>query len=154
MPNTKDSFYRIFYAAILTWILLFTSGCGRNALKTEPVSGVLTLDGKPLVGANVMFHPKDMDGFVAVGLTNEEGIYRLTAMKGGKFGKGTVTGEYHVTFSKTDIVLTNPDEIPDNHVYRTDFLLPLVYADINTSPFSATVVRGKNIFDFDLKSRP
>jgi hypothetical protein len=33
-------------------------------------------------------------------------------------------------------------------------LLPIEYNDVNTTPFSATVKKGKNKFDFDMTTQP
>jgi hypothetical protein len=53
--------------------LLMVSGCGYTDV--APVTGIVTLDGQPLVGASVEFMPEV--GRPSYGGTNEQGFYRL-----------------------------------------------------------------------------
>jgi hypothetical protein len=59
-----------------------------------PVSGYVTLDGKPLAGAAVQFHPASSGGRPAVGRTDEEGHFSLTTIKP---EDGVLPGTYKVT---------------------------------------------------------
>ena len=136
------------FAVCLCAAIVFV-GCSGAKLPTEFVTGVVTLDGEPLADARIFFNPEG-GGVPAVGHTDARGVYVITAMQGGGQGAGTVAGEYAVTFSKPHIV---PHErIPDSYV--THQLLPLVYIDPAQTPFHATVVKGKNHFDFALESKP
>lgn len=69
-------------------------GCGSggsSSVRTARVSGVVTLDGKPLVGADVRFIGEKFTGF---GVTNSEGKYSLV--------QGAVPGTNKVQISKIE----------------------------------------------------
>ena len=135
-----------FFAACLCAAVVFV-GCSSDRLPTEFVTGIVTLDGVPLENARVFFNPEG-GGIPAVGRTDASGRYTITAMQGGGHGAGTVPGEYIVTLSRPDIVKINED------TYETRHLISLVYMDPAQSPFRATVVKGRNHFDFALESNP
>jgi len=140
------------------------SGCSDGRLKTEPVTGVITLDGEPLEGAAVNFSPKEPgQGAIGFARTNEKGEYRLQTMLGNP-DAGTLPGEYAVTISKYILVPTGAKvrnqcpftgEVSVDDEMTSALLFPgmRTYASAETTPFSATVVKGRNRFDFELKSR-
>ena len=154
-----------FLNILLTFLFLLMvmnmSGCSDGRLKTEHVSGIITLDGVPLADATVGFGPKVAgQGAVGFARTNEKGEYILQAMNG-RPDAGTLPGEYAVTVAKYKLVPTGRKETDPYTRKVTDemtsvFLFPEMktYADAETTPFSATVVKGKNTFDFDIKSKP
>ena len=83
---------------VLAALALLLAGCG-GAYKTAPVSGRVTLDGRPLPDATVMFVPgggaADKDPLPSsAGATGDDGRYSLTLM-GGKT-KGAVVGKHKV----------------------------------------------------------
>ena len=136
------------------------SGCSDGRLKTEPVNGVVTLDGEPLVDALVNFSPK-ADGAGAPGYarTNEKGEYRLQTTQGHP-DAGTLPGEYAVTVAKYKEVPTGRKETNTvtgevTEEMRAILIFPemKVYTSASTTPFSVNVVKGKNRFDFELKSK-
>lgn len=69
-------------------------GCG-GSKQPVPVSGVVTLDGKPLKYTRVTFNPVERGGHMAVGMTDEQGRFTLTTFED---GDGALPGEYKVTF--------------------------------------------------------
>ncbi len=80
--------------------LVALAGCGGNEFDLAPVSGRITLDGKPLPGADVVFQPFESNaGTVNVGPgsfghTDEQGNFTLKTMEG---EAGAVVGKHHVT---------------------------------------------------------
>ncbi len=66
------------------------AGCGGDGLQLVQVNGTVTLDGQPLVGAAVIFHPDG--GRPSVGETDSEGRYSL---------------KYTVDFAMESAVATN-----------------------------------------------
>jgi len=117
------------------------------------------LDGEPLADAIVNFGLK-VPGQGAIGFarTNEKGEYRLQTMSG-RPDAGTLPGEYVVTIAKYKDVPTGRKTTDNNTGAIVDemtsvLLFPgmTIYANADTTPFSATVVKGKNQFDFDIKS--
>ena len=132
-------------------------GCGDGRLKTEPVRGVITLDGKPLADATVNFTPENEgEGIASFGQTNEQGMYLLQTLSGAA-DAGTLPGEYIVTVIKYKTVPTgrqfrdqNTGEMIDD--VESVLLFPGMarYASVSETPFRATVVKGRNTFDFQL----
>jgi len=138
--------------------LSFVMGCGKPYLKTEPVQGMVTLDGAPLSGASLMFTPKGGVGTASYGLTDAEGKYKLQTLQGLP-DAGTTPGEYVVTITKSVADPAKKTFTVDADGNRIESevhvqILPAVYAEYNKSILSATVVSGKNEFNFDLKSKP
>jgi len=79
-------------AAIVVAAVLAGPGCGGGKVK---VTGVVLLDGKPVEGAVVTFHPADPGkGHQASGTTDAEGVFRLSTTKP---DDGAVPGDYKVT---------------------------------------------------------
>lgn len=71
-------------------VCLFIAGCGKSGLELYPVHGRITLDGKPLADAGVMFLPGG-NGPGAGGTTNCDGVFELVTVNavgaiGGKRG--------------------------------------------------------------------
>jgi hypothetical protein len=67
--------------------LVTALGCGPEAAKVVPVSGVVTLDGKPLAGATVTFSPVAKPGETnagdgSAGKTDANGQYTLATTRG------------------------------------------------------------------------
>ena len=77
----------IFVAALLP-----LSGCGK---KLTPVSGVVTLDGKPVADATVTFVSDD-GKYTSTGATDESGNFALSSGA----GPGAYEGNYKVTVAK------------------------------------------------------
>src|SRR4029453_13121047 len=74
------------------------SSCGPAV---QYVEGVVTLDGSPIEGVTVSFSPaKAGSGTPAVGTTDTNGVFKLTATQGGSVGGGAGIGDYQVTFTK------------------------------------------------------
>jgi hypothetical protein len=71
--------------------VLFGSGCGKRLVT---VKGTVTLDGKPVHRATVVFEPLTAEGFPAAAQTNEEGVFYLGTHKS---QDGAYPGEYRVT---------------------------------------------------------
>jgi len=83
------------------------AGCSKDPFQTAPVSGVVTLDGKPIAQVAVMFQPVAADGNMnpgpgSFGVTDEQGRYHLQIVgeenkKGGVVGKNKVRFDPHST---------------------------------------------------------
>jgi hypothetical protein len=76
-------------------LLLLASGCSKGLVK---VSGTVTLDDKPLEGAEVTFLPAE-GGKPASGFTGSDGTFKLTTFS---TGDGAQPGEYRVTITKKE----------------------------------------------------
>lgn len=88
---------------ILPLLGLFTVGCGGPSL--APVSGTVTLDGKPVDGIRVTFEPvvgesdvTDEEYYTSFGITDDQGHYEMQTEVQGKLETGAVVGNSAVRF--------------------------------------------------------
>jgi hypothetical protein len=115
--------------------LLLTCGCGAASDQPElgDVEGVVTLDGKPVVGLNVVFRPET--GRPAGAMTDDSGHYELEyldGVSGCKLGAATVAFEW-------------PPEAANA------VSIPAKYN--STEAFKVDVKAGSNTFDFAMQSK-
>jgi len=134
---------------VLTCALLPALGCGQ---KLAPVSGKVTLDGKPLPNAKVVFQPIPTSGVQAgpasAGETNEQGEYTLKLLRAGT--PGAVVGEHRVSITAPQGPAPDPAE--DNPKPRKD-LVPEQY-NAQTELKCAVPPGGKTDANFELSSKP
>lgn len=142
------------YACILA-VLAFVCGCsgGTEGQKpTHAVSGKVTFNGGPVVGAFVSFAPKDGQP-VATGKTDNSGRYTLSTYE---TGDGAVEGDYVAVVTK---ITQLPDEDEAEHGVDAEVdvdghgadeeegsgsLLPAKYASSQTSDLLVTVKAGED----------
>jgi hypothetical protein len=109
------------------------------------VSGKVTYQGKPVPKGTITFLTDDPKGRNATGEIGPDGSYTLQTEEP---RDGAQLGEYRVTiFAHDEPILdyTPPRPIPPK------LLVPSQYENPDTSGLKKTVVRGSNVFDFDLK---
>ena len=121
------------------------AGCGSS--KTAPVSGRLTLNGKPLARASITFAPigskdKQEPGPSSAGITDADGRYTLKLI--GQEGSGAMIGKHKVMIALQEAV----DTSDDNPVKLKQ--LPLKYNGQTTLEFDVPA-GGTDAADFDLK---
>ena len=87
---------------MLLLIGLTLAGCGAGGgpagPPVYPVTGVVKLNGQPVVGADIVFAKKDGEGS-SFGRTNASGEYQLTTRKS---NDGAPAGDYLVSITKAD----------------------------------------------------
>jgi hypothetical protein len=125
------------------------SGCSDGSgPETADAVGTITMDGKPVDGANVIFHPigTTTNTLASQATTNAEGRFELSTHIGqGKYKRGVVPGEYAVAVSKLDTSAIAKTYAPPTN------LLPKKYSNPETSGLKATVVAGRvNVFPFSV----
>jgi hypothetical protein len=108
------------------------AGCAETGPELAPVTGRITLDGNPLVKADIVFQPDDSRP-PSAGRTDADGRYQL-AYKRGVMG-GTV-GSNTVQITISSDVVANPPNIPAR--YNTE------------SELTREVKSDPNQFNFDL----
>lgn len=96
-------------AAAVAASAVLVVGCGKPEPPPRvPVSGVVTIDGKPVPSALVTFYPM-FEGFggelIAEGVSDREGRYSLTC----SLGEGACVGKHKVTVSDAP----TPDDARD-----------------------------------------
>lgn len=129
---------------VLFLILASVTGCWRgDRPELGEVSGSITLDGRPLPYARIGFRPEL--GRPSGAQADEAGRYSLNYIRnirGAKIGKHSVTIS---TFSPGEA------DPAGNRIPSCPELLPAKY---NTaSKLTAEVKQGKNVINFDLKSK-
>jgi hypothetical protein len=138
---------------IVPVLVLFAAGCGGKTEKLPdlvPVSGTVTYDGAPLVGAFINFVPQEgTPGSGASGTSDAEGKYQLTT--GNRNEPGTAAGKYKVTIL-TPLMFEGYEAPPDAPPF-TKVKLPPKYSDAEKTVLTAEVTAEKKPIDFDLKSK-
>jgi len=85
------------WVAVVVAATLAGPGCGGGKV---PVTGTVQLDGKPIEGAVVTFHPADQGkGQTATGTTDKDGVFHLSTTKP---SDGALPGEYKVTVTYSE----------------------------------------------------
>lgn len=149
-------------------LLLSAVICGcQKGPDTQFIEGVVTLDGVPVGNATVNFIPKPVDykpdginrPLLASGFTDEKGYYRLSSVMGGRIGGGTTAGEYVITIVKkeqTNKPVIKPGERQTINVAnirpKYKYFVPEKFENKETSEVELSVSKGKNRFNFNLKS--
>jgi hypothetical protein len=127
-------------------LAILSAGCGGQSYKTAPVSGKVTLNGKPLADAAVMFQPIASGSISAgpgsEGRTDAEGRYTLSII--GTKKQGAVLGKH-----KVRITMFEKDDPADDKPKRTK-RLPPQYNRKTILEFEVTA-GGSDSADFSLK---
>lgn len=128
---------KMFPSALSVILLCILSGCAGEASDTPElglVSGTVTMDGKPLADADLVFEPKT--GSPSVGKTDVDGNYQLAFNQD---SKGAMIGQHTVRITK----FGEPGSAND-----TKNQISEKYG--SKSKLTAEVVAGDNTFNFDL----
>jgi len=113
-------------------LVISTAGCSKSGPELAPVTGRITLDGKPLAKTDVVFQPNGSES-PSSGRTDADGRYQL-AYKRGVMGGHVGSNIVRITISPD--VVANPPNIPAR--YNSD------------SELSKEIKSGQNEFNFDL----
>jgi hypothetical protein len=122
-------------ACVISFVVgLFLTGCG-TSYKVVPVSGRVTMDGKGLGHAEVMFIPEPQgDKPSSMALTDDDGHYSMS-LNNSK-GDGAVVGKHKVV-----ITLGSRRQLPDRYNRHTT-----LECDVPAT--------GKEDANFELTSKP
>lgn len=110
-------------------------GCGHAGPQLAPVSGRVTLDGKPLRDADLVFQPDDAKS-PSYGRTDADGRYDLGYKRG---VPGGLVGWHTVKIAEVKEITRHPQRVPQR--YNTESELRR-----EVKP------NEKNVFDFELES--
>lgn len=154
--------------AIVGTCLVLLTGCGPRGPAVQFVEGVVTIDGKPLAGAMIMFWPV-AGGPPAAGSSTMEGRYVLTTPTA-KAGAGALAADYAVTVEKyedwEDSMKPAPKDPEGFARWQAEasrlaaeraskpaaLVTPKAYANREAPILSATVKPGRNRINFDVKN--
>jgi len=145
---------RAFALALVSLTIVGCGGSKGDLPPVVPVSGTVTLDGKPLANAGIVFIPTGQTrGGTFSGATDENGHYELLDRES---RKGTTVGEFKVICNKW--VLPDGKDFPkDSKVSPLESnakeLLPPRYSNEAQTQLKATVPAGGTTVNFELKTR-
>jgi hypothetical protein len=123
------------------------AGCGGASL--APVTGTVTLDGKPLERGTVTFLPVQ-DGQIGYGSIQPDGRYTVETGTGAARAKGLATGEYRVAVVATG---DPPKTDPRGPEQPPPLLVPAKYTQADTSGLRYTVAPAGGKFPIALQSK-
>ena len=141
---------------LLPLVAVVVFGCGKDTNLPDLLAtgGTVTLDGKPLADAVVMFRPVGSTrGTESYGRTDAAGHYTLTSRH---LGEGTPVGEYRVTVSK--LAMPDGSALPSDKDFDpmttpVKELLPAYYSNRELTKLTATVPEGGGEINFELSSQ-
>ncbi len=141
---------RLALAIIAASLSATVTGCSKKAADV-PVTGHVTVNGKPAAGATVVFHPvsatKDSSTALPVGRVDEKGDFQVSIPKS---EDGTVASEYRVTL--TWFVSTATKQTAEGESMPLRNQLPEKYSRTETTPLTTTVKpEGTEPVSFDIK---
>ncbi len=143
-------------AFCLLLAIIATLGCnstGSNLPKTVPAAGVVTLDGKPVDGAQVVLVPASQGITGATAVTDASGRFTLRAYPE---KDGAIPGEYKVQVSKTIQVKVAgaKGSVDGGDPVRFEYGVPGKYTDSQKSGLSVTIPdTGNRDINLVLKSK-
>ena len=154
--STKKTMSPVYLVGLLFVVPLLASiGCGDSGPELAQVSGVVTLDGKPLDRAAITFHPEKGRGSFAT--TDDQGRYTMGFAKG---KLGATIGKHKVTI--TSEVFGEEDrnagsdyeeDMPDDATTGArGEILAEKYRIREKTVLSASVAAGDNEINFELES--
>jgi hypothetical protein len=141
---------------VLAAVALFSVGCSSDPYETAPVSGQITLDGKPVPKAAVMFSPIATTGHLnpgpgSYGITDSEGRYSLKLI--GKETRGVVVGKHKIRIEN----YTDPGDTSDDRGRRAPskpaMPIPAKYMAIDPKLEFDVPPKGTDKADFPLTSK-
>jgi hypothetical protein len=136
--------------------LLLAVGCGPDTSHlptTVPASGIVTLDGKPVDGAQVILVPEKEGTTGAFGATDADGKFSLRAYDE---KDGAIPGAYKVEVKKTVEVKLDgaAGSLDGGDPVRFDYGVPAKYTDRQTSGLTATIPEsGTSDIKLELSSK-
>ena len=150
-----------------------TSGCSHDSGSEAPagslavpqgtsVTGRVTLDGQPLAGVTVKFHPQDVALSSPSAVTDEKGEYRLISGNMPDEMLAPLPGPYKVTVTLSASADGEPPTEsgrktapkPGN-TQNAKTTLPPTYTSVDTTDLWADITaEGPNKHDFHLKTTP
>jgi hypothetical protein len=127
--------------AALLVLALLVAGCGESGLpeiKTDPISGTVTLDGQPMKDGDIMF-------------LNPPDVQVILPVKDGAFTGKAPPGNHRVEIRSYKEVTVQNDMYPEGVTSRENFVAP-EFNDEST--LKAEVASGgTNQFTFEVKSK-
>ncbi|WP_145079661.1 hypothetical protein [Aureliella helgolandensis] len=134
---SKVSFSQMRVLGCLACCTFFLVGCGPDLSHLPPTvtaEGIVTLDGAPVEGAQVVFI--SMEGESASAASDSSGKFALRAFDE---KPGAIPGTYKVQVSKTIAEATGKQDPDGGDIIKFNFGVPKKYTGIGTSGLEMTV---------------
>ncbi len=125
--------------------LALLAGCGPKRPETMYVEGIVTLDGKPVENAAVMFSPAE--GRPASGSTDAQGRFELQTFEP---RDGAVPGSHKVTVTLNEVsgVMPDPDGLSGEIApggFQVKWIVPEKYSNPDSSGLTVEVDRSLDL---------
>lgn len=135
-------------------LAIMALGCGgTSGPPLQPVTGTLTIDGKPVSNVQVSFMPTDPTGPVASGTCDASGRYELYSGQANR--KGAVAGSYKIVLNQ--LSSSNPEDDTARYTSgsggppkQTTLPFPSEFQQSSTSPKQVDVRVGSNTIDITI----
>ncbi|MEO2020166.1 MAG: hypothetical protein ABGZ53_38030 [Fuerstiella sp.] len=149
----KPTLLRLPATAACLALIFSMQGCSSDDGATPPremgkVTGKATLDGKPMVGVEIIFTP-ETGGGSSSGAMDEKGNYSLEYSGGGRIG--AVVGSHIVSFRDDAEEMVGDEAIPGGGEDGGG-TIPQKYQD-GSSTIKREVATGEQVIDFELTSK-
>lgn len=143
-------------ASLSIVVALFVGCDSAGKVKVYPVKGVVTYEGKPMVGGgSISFVPlSNQKGMAAGGAIKPSGTYAM-----GTHGEadGSMAGDFRVVITQSTV--TEPERTPDGTAPPKEAVvtvaaadrIPAIYGNDRESPLITKVEAKPNEINFDLK---
>ncbi|MDR2169851.1 MAG: hypothetical protein LBP59_06900 [Planctomycetaceae bacterium] len=123
---------------LLLMFFVLAFGCGGRNIGDGKVTGIVTLDGSPLVNASIIFSPIDGQGLTSMGSTDSSGKYEIFYADK---KNGAIPGRYKVILTTEQPMENIPESVPKK------------YVDLTTTDLEFEVKSGKNTIDIKLTTK-
>lgn len=141
---------------IVLGLIILLTGCGEKGPLLVPVTGTVTLDGKPIEKASVTFMPAEGQPQPASGETDAQGKFKLRTTIGPKDYVGALPGKFLVIITKSTLSGATADAnglstgvSPEG--IKIEWIIPEKYSKTNTSELTSKVEPSMAPADFALK---
>ncbi|MBW3599543.1 MAG: hypothetical protein KY475_20005 [Planctomycetes bacterium] len=129
--------------------IAFLSGCNEESgPETHPVTGQVTIDGKPAEGLQITFNPVEAGKEPASGNVGPDGSYTLYTGVAGK--PGAPPGKYKITLSDPADTSYMEAEGGGDPTKVTTGRVPEEYKSVETSPKEVEVTAGTNTINIEI----
>ena len=143
--DTRTGVWRRVRFVVLAAVAMTPLACGQSGPEMASVSGKVTYNGKPVTKGTITFVTASPGGRNATGAIQPDGSYKLQTENP---GDGAQLGDYNVTvYAHDEEVLQYTPTTP----VKPKPLTPAKYENPKTTDLKATVKKGSNPLDFELK---
>lgn len=150
---------------LLAVCLIFPAvGCSRkfNYGSTGTITGHLTMNGKPLAAGHAVVFMEPEKGFLAFGLTDENGDFRVSSWNNGQIPVGPYQAHLAPPVDSAAAAAAEKmtaeerfdhPELADPQMNKTKRVFPERYANIRTSGLEFQIEPGENYLEVEINDK-